>query len=121
MKKTVLFFVIMALLLNVCGCMYSRYPNDRADQWYCQELDFTLNVDGRTSELIWNGEIYTVGFASQAGYYLVVLENGQDILGEEDVLFEGRWSFSGKKLVLKISEDNLFDGAYKKLVFVPKE
>lgn len=121
MKKVIAIVVIIVLTVSLWGCdpYVNKYPANRSDSWYCKELDFTLNVDQRTSELKWAGEIYTVEIAMHVDYYLILLENGQNIKGEKDVLFRGTWSYSGKRLVLKISEDNLFNGAYKKLVFEP--
>jgi hypothetical protein len=42
------------------------------------------------------------------------------MLREEDLLFRGSWHYAGKKMVMKITCDRIFDGAYTRLVFVPK-
>lgn len=125
MKKICSLVVILSIILGLlCGCdpysMHNRYPRDRSDKWYCQELDFTLDLNQDTSKLQWNDQDYSVVFATQASYFVVFLET-ENGAGEDDILFDGSWSYRGKNLVLKIDTDKLFGGAYKTLIFEPME
>ena len=123
MKKVISAIVITMTIFSILGCdpyaMADKYPSERANSWYCEELDFALHVDQRTSELTWGGRVYSIKPAFHAGYFVIIPESGQDVLGGNDVLFQGTWSYRSGNLVLQINEDNLFNGAYKELFFVP--
>lgn len=112
--------VVIFFIVSCIGCFRREYPDTIAEYWYCDEIDFTLNVTTKSSELVWKDMQYEVaiGFTSGRGYE-VFIENGDDMVHQDEVLFGGSWSYKWGKLVLKISDDWLFGGVYKELVFEP--
>lgn len=120
MKKT---YIIIAAILLLAACIAfprNKDPETIAECWYCSELDFVLNVTPEKSELIWHDKQYEViiGFRAGSGYDVFV-ENGDGIVSQEEILFRGTWTCKRGKLVLKINDDRLFEGAYNQLTFEP--
>ena len=123
MKRVALLIMVLSVLLGGCDthAIFDMYPSDRADSWYCATLDFTLNVNQTASVLNWEGKTLNVSMAVQSSYYVMVYEQGKDTVTQDSTLFSGTYSYSGENLILKIEEDNLFNGTYEELCFVPVE
>lgn len=123
MKRVALLIMVLSVLLGGCDtyAIFGMYPSDRADSWYCETLDFTLNVDQTVSVLNWEGKTLNIRMAVQSSYYVMFHEQEKDAVTQNSVLFSGTYSYSGENLILKIEEDNLFNGAYEELCFVPVE
>ena len=69
----------------------------------------------------WEGKKYVVALGLHASSFDVFLRSDDNILHEENILLRGRWEYKGRNMIVKISEDNIFGGAYKELVFVPQK
>ena len=69
---------------------------------------------------VWKETAYevSVGFmASAADFYQRVPSEGDENLA---MLLRCRWHYEDENLVMTILEDNLFDGVFTELVFVPQ-
>ena len=133
MKKLLICALVIVLMFAYSGCfdghyLTQKYPYQRADYWYCEEIDFSFfyehHEDGRLESGIYSlnkdGEILTVwiDFVMDNWYIQLYCEDGADV-SLDDTLMSGTWHYQNKNLVLIIEKDNLFGGAYEKLVFVP--
>lgn len=129
MAKRALFIAIITLLiLTFVGCdtESGNYPNDKAIQWYCEEIDMTVRFQTKEdkgtyngSPWEWNGETYNVhvGFLASTAYFGADLGKG----GLED-LWSSTWEYDGDNFVvtIKVDENDIFGGTISKLVFVPQ-
>ena len=111
----------MCLMLG--GCCFVTYPFEKASFWVCDdphiEVDFT-NANPN-AYLEWDGEVIPIFIGLQAdNFHVFRVVPGQDMLREEDLLFTGSWHYAGKKMVVKITRDRIFNGAYTRLIFVPQ-
>lgn len=115
-------FVLPIFILMGCTA-HRTYPREKASLWICEEPHFVINYAGYVSEtyLEWEGEKYVVALGLHASSFDVFLRSDDNILHEENILLRGRWEYKGRNMIVKISEDNIFGGAYKELVFVPQK
>lgn len=133
MKKNLITLFAVVLILTSTGCvdgnyLTGKYPYQKADYWYCEEIDFSFfyehHEDGRLESGIYSlnkdGEILTVWIAFTIDNWHIQLyrEDGADV-SLDDILMSGTWYYKNENLVLIIEKDNLFGGAYEELVFVP--
>jgi hypothetical protein len=134
MKKLVSAVLVVVLLVCLAGCdtyaMFNYYFWNKSDCWYCEEIDFemyfTYDQNGilidQGYELIWNEEVYVVHVGTQSAWFFIDTDkNGNNLIEMDEILLEGEWYYRDDNLVFEIRKDNLFDGAYKELVFVPVE
>lgn len=137
MKKRLL-LVLLVLVVFLTGCdtyaMFDRYPWDKADQWYCEEIDLTITFaykeDGSllgcgTLPWDWNGQTYyNMGVGFGPGHFVFDTPDETRVSTNGTVMakvhLSGLWKYQGKNLILTITEDELFDGKYTELVFVPQ-
>ena len=130
MKKFILAAMLLVLSICLCACdSYSAlelYPYDKADRWYCEDIDFTINflhdengilLGDVPLKLVWNGQEYTLYIGFHVSYYSLRISDGEG--GYEDRV-SGNWEYREDNLVLRIKEDLIFDGAFEELVFVPQ-
>ena len=128
MMKRKLLLVLLVLVIFLTGCdtyaMFDQYPWDKADCWYCEEIDYTIKysfsstgqLQPHTEYWIWDGQTYNVTAACQASTIdFLVTESG---MGR--TLFSGTWKYEGKNIVVSIVTDNIFGGEITELVFVPQ-
>lgn len=135
MKKLLLFLLIITILLSCTACdnyaIWGLYPDQKADRWYCEELNFEFYFPPKTGgtyvqpilDLVWEGKTYPVTISFQANSFDIYLadDDGDGVLELEDLMLEGSYRYRGKQLIFKIITDNLFGGEIKELVFVPVE
>ena len=133
MKKLIALCLVILLMFTSCFCdiyaLTESYPFDRADVWYCDEIDFKIacayNESGLPAEqqsvLWWNNEEYRVSVGFHVSYFRVdanTPESSTDAYDRE--LLSGTWDYRDGKLVFLITEDYLFDGAFQELTFIPE-
>lgn len=133
MKKYFICLLVVVLIFSCAGCfdgnyLTKKYPYQKADYWYCEEIDFSffyvhheegwvepgiysLNKDGETLSVC-------IDFVMNNWDIQLYRENAADAT-LEDRLMSGTWHYQKDNLVLTIEMDNLFGGAYEELVFVP--
>lgn len=130
MKK---YCVLITIIFVSCllGCdtyeMFDHYPGSKSSMWYCEEIDFkleyALNAHGdqilQMSQLQWNDVCYTVYIGFHTGYYVMYSYKDEGPYEKSDMLLCGEWHYEGDNLVFEITEDNIFDNTFEKLVFVP--
>lgn len=120
---------VLILLLLLSGCdtygMMNLYPNYKADVWYCEEIeatiDFTSEEYATNTVLHWNGEAYycSPAWAGKQVVFLFDINGDGGIALPEEALFEGRWKYKNQKLVIEIISSNLFGDAFSELTFIP--
>ena len=103
------------------GSDYTIYPREKASLWVCEDPYFTIDYKGEKSEcyFMWEDKKYEVFVGIKSDTFTAYLPSDDDVLNE--VLLHGTWKYKGENMVVKIKTDNIFDGAYKELVFVPQK
>ena len=107
---------------------FRRYPWYRANQWYCADIDMTLEyitdtdrnlIERLPSILRVIGQLYQVevGFYYGGAGVSFLTDENEDDIGES--ILEGEWKYRRGNLVIQILEESIFDGQYAELVFVP--
>ena len=118
-------FLLVARHNHMIG--HRTFPWHLSEKWYCEEIDMTLEyvmhedgylLDCPNSILIVDDRMYEV-FVGYYGTNLVSFLSDLDGDGIEEMLLHGVWNYNFGKLVIRIREDNIFDGQYRTLVFVP--
>jgi len=125
-RRFFLLFIVMVILLTGCDST-ERYPWHKAKQWYCKDIDFMLTcaldekgdlLDAYNPHWIWNDEAYYVHIGFRDNYFdFMSVESDTRICR---TLFAGTFQYQGENMILTITEDKLFDGAFDELVFVPQ-
>ena len=125
--------MIFALLCTGCDPYYGKYPWNKAQKWYCSEIDmtieFALRKDGTLAatdydaELEWNGCTYNIaiGFmASNIAFSIVTEENMNAPISEDATILEGTWFYRDGNMVITDFDEAFWEGKYSELVFVPQ-
>jgi len=124
-------FVGLVLFLTGVSDIYhitQRYPWYFANQWYCADIDMTLefvtdserNLQGYPKgEMQFNGMRYDVGIGFHRGSRGVSLLTDANKDGIGEYIIEGTWRYDRANFVICVEEDYLFGGLYEELVFVP--
>ena len=128
MKKLKFLPLVLVLVIFLAGCdtyaMFDRYPWDKADCWYCEEIDYTIKYSFSSNGQLqphmerwnWDGQTYYVTAACQASTIdFIVTESG---IGR--TLFSGTWKYEGDNMVVTLMKDNILGWKYTELVFVPQ-
>lgn len=123
------FMLFLALIGNYdLNHSLNRYPWYRAERWYCEEIDMTIQfqyneegnyIGGEYSQLVVDGKTYEVGIGFQSsaiGFHID--EDGDDIW---EGILDGTWGYQQENMVIRIGTESIFDGKYSELVFVPCE
>ena len=125
--RPVLLVLILALsvvLLTACDPTAGHYPWQLGHGWVCDDPDIVLDtwqaedrtmhyggekiiLDGNTVEIV-------VGYRGHVAYFY-----SAKYLPTADLLICGKWKIVNGSLIVEITEDNIFDGKYTKLVFRP--
>ena len=128
MKKLKFLPLLLVLVIFLAGCdtyaMFDRYPWDKADCWYCEEIDYTIKYsfssDGQLQPHMerwtWDDQTYYVTAACQSSTIDFIL-NGSD---GGHTLFSGTWKYEGDNMVVTLMKDNILGWKYTELVFVPQ-
>lgn len=126
--------IICMLVLCLSGCnydpysMFRQYPCDRAEKWYCKEIDMVMEfvmdeqgnqIDDPTSTLTLDGEHYEVviGFQTSSVAFAID-EDGDDIWTP---ILCGTWQYCGKNLHIQVNHNSVFYQYYPELVFAPSD
>lgn len=123
-----MFWTIMLLLTcALCACDPAvgkrpfDYPNSK---WVCSEphIEIEVSVNGDyTATLGTGGEKRTFFLGFRSGYGVDAYTGANVVFNDETLLFTGECSYSKDRFIVTIGDDNLWDGAYHKLVFVRVE
>lgn len=120
---SIVFLLALYILSLIGGSDYTVYPNEKASFWVCNEPHIVLhfakvNLDGYIE---WDGEKIPIVIGLQSSVFDVYRAvPSQGVLRYENILFRGYWHYEGKNMVVEICEDNIFAGAYGKLIFTPQ-
>ena len=108
----------LLILSLIGGSDYRTYPHQKASVWICEDPYFVFST--QEDYFVWEGEKYEVYVRMHAHYFSVYRASENFVISDEYLLFHGSWRYKKGNMVVKITEDNIFDGAYKKLIFVPQ-
>ena len=112
-------FFVLYVFFMIGGSDYTTYPHEKASVWICEDPYFVFSE--QEDYLEWEGKKYEARIMMKVSYFDVYLVTENFVISQENILFRGRWKYEGENMVVKITEDNFFDGAYKELVFVPQK
>ena len=118
----ILFFV--ALLLTACDPVAGHYPCQLGHGWVCDDPDIVLDTwraeDGTWhyggEKIIMDGKEIVVQVAYHVHSVFIYPEGPVYAKAE---LIKGTWKIQDGCFIIEITEDNIFDGKYTKLVFRP--
>lgn len=121
-----LFAFVVLSIFSLMGCTaHKTYPREKASLWVCEDPHFEMSyVSGsQVSYIEWEGKKYEVHvlLGMTANTFTVYPQSDDGVLRTENILLHGIWKYKEENMVVKIEEDNIFDGAYKKLIFVPQK
>ena len=122
--RLVLLVLILALSVVLLTATAGHYPWQLGHGWVCDDPDIVLDtwqaedrtmhsggekiiLDGNTVEIV-------VGYRGHVAYFY-----SAKYLPTVDLLICGKWKIVNGSLIVEITEDNIFDGKYTKLVFRP--
>lgn len=108
----------LLILSMIGGSDYRTYPHQKASVWICEDPYFVFST--QEDYFVWEGEKYEVHIMMKASYFSVYRASENFVISDEYLLFHGRWRYKKGNMVVKITEDHIFDGAYEKLIFVPQ-
>lgn len=121
--------ICIVFVLTACDgyAVLRRYPEYKSLDWYCEELDFSFsyeeneygNLELKTGSLTVGTDVLDVDLFFMIDNWSLVLDKGDEMMTTDDILAEGTWRYRKGNLVFTITEDNLFDGMYDELMFVP--
>lgn len=126
-----IFVIILAFVIGSAGCditaIGKEYPLDKSDRWYCDELDlewyFRYDEEGKLIqdkyELTWEDTVYEVNISFNISSIIVCSAENKPYGIAGETLLEGGYYYQDGNLIFKIVQDNLLNGAYTELVFVP--
>ena len=124
--------MIFALLCTGCDPYYGKYPWNKAQKWYCSEIDMTIEYamkrDGSLAEICdaeleWNGCTYTIAvefMASNIEFSIITEENMNAPISEDDTILKGTWFYRDGNMVITDFDEAFWEGKYSELVFVPQ-
>lgn len=105
--------------------MLERYPNNKADVWYCAEIDATIDFSTKASlpntVFSWDGVVYHCRAVFQAGLIVFSYDANRDgtIKVPDELLLDGRWKYKEKNMVIEITSSSLLGDTFTELTFVP--
>ena len=124
-RSALAIIIISSLLLTGCDVLASRDPFHVSSGWICDNASIVLthwrDDDGYGKQqcwLQWDGKQVDVEVGFRSNLFWVMLAGPR---APTEILFQGKWKYQGDKLIFMIEKDNIFDGAYKTLVFTKKE
>ena len=118
----ILFFV--ALLLTACDPVAGHYPCQLGHGWVSDDPNIVMDT-WRAEDCTWHygGEkIITDGkeISIEVSYQVhSVFISPKGAVRADDDLIRGTWKIKDGYLIIEITQDNIFDGKYTKLVFRP--
>ena len=123
----IIVFAIIVQLLSGCDTYgwLDRYPYNKADIWYCEAIDatidFTQKASSTNTSYHWDGTIYHCRAVFQASLVVFSYDANQDgaIDVPDEVILEGHWKYKNGNMVIIITSSKLFGNAFSELTFVP--
>ena len=102
----------------------AEYPNT---SWVCDEPYISLHFSeefGASADkydkveciILYNGEQIEAELHPTTPGHGMFIRKGATISSDENILFEGLCKFQEDRIIMKVTADNLFEGAYKKIV-----
>ena len=116
-------FLILWVVFLMGGSDFREYPDEKATRWVCEDPNIEISFSGIAPEayLEWKGEKMPIYVGMHADSFTIYLQRDPEgPYREEDILVRGSWKYVKNTMVFEISTDNIFKGAYKKLVFIPQ-
>ena len=131
MKKSKVIYILFIIVFILSSCYdpritFKSYPWYKADTWYCEEIDMTIKYEfdenrkrtGATfSELTIDGVTHSVAVVFHSGTILFLAYEDGERLKEKDL--DGSWCYREGNLVVEVNSENILNGKYSELVFVP--
>lgn len=124
-KRIILLICTFLMLISLAGCdpYEGKFPCSYNARWVCNDPQMVLEYEWPREHWLvaqetmeYNGEIQYIHVSYRGPTFEAFPADSNNF---EDMLFCGEWEYRelGMKLVLKLSEDHIFDGAYEELVF----
>ena len=122
----ILCLLCLAALLAGCDPSFEKIPPDYPNsRWVCEDPHIEIVVDGKgryTSTLVGaDGEETRFFLGFRSGYGVDAYVNRKVVLSDETLLFLEDCKFSKDGFTIQIRKDNLWNGAYSKLIFTRVE
>ena len=125
--RPVLLVLILALsvvLLTACDPVAGHYPCQLGHGWVCDDPDIVLDTwraeDGTWhyggEKIIMDGKEISIEVSYQVDSVFI---SPKGAVRADDDLIKGTWKIQDGCLIIEITQDNIFDGKYTKLVFRP--
>ena len=124
LSQLVLILFFVALLLTACDPVAGHYPCQLGHGWVCDDPDIVLDTwraeDGTWhyggEKIIMDGKEIVVQVAYPVHSVFIYPEGPVYAKAE---LIKGTWKIQDGCFIIEITQDNIFDGKYTKLVFRP--
>lgn len=128
MKKGCIVCLVVLLLYLLAGCN-PTYPVHLDRQWYCEELNMTLDYRESTMankhlyvrnmfDVTWSGETIKVivGFGPYEIFLTTVTSRNPPLTTD----IYGTWKYEGNNIIVEVEHDKVFQGELtgKTLIFV---
>ena len=116
-------FLILWVVFLMGGSDFTEYPDEKATHWVCEDPHIEISYSGVAPEayLEWEGRNLPIYVGMHANSFTIYLQRDPEgPYREEDILVRGSWKYVKNMMVFEISTDNIFNGAYTELVFVPQ-
>lgn len=118
----ILFFVV--LLLTACDPVAGHYPCQLGHGWVSDDPNIVLDTwraeDGTWhyggEKIIMDGKEISIEVSYQVHSVFI---SPKGAVRADDDLIRGTWKIKDGYLIIEITQDNIFDGKYTKLVFRP--
>jgi hypothetical protein len=124
MKKIFWYLQVLLLLTCMIGCAphYSNCPMDFPNtKWVCSNPDIWFQVDNNKQclgEININGKITKIEVMyKQVTTDISIFPLDSTPSSPVDPVLKGEGTFSKDKMVIKLSDDKIFNNKYKELVF----
>ena len=118
----ILFFV--ALLLTACDPVAGHYPCQLGHGWVSDDPNIVMDTwraeDGTWhyggEKIIMDGKEISIEVSYQVDSVFI---SPKGAVRADDDLIRGTWKIKDGYLIIEVTQDNIFDGKYTKLVFHP--
>ena len=118
----ILFFVV--LLLTACDPVAGHYPCQLGHGWVSDDPNIVMDTwraeDGTWhyggEKIIMDGKEISIEVSYQVHSVFI---SPKGAVRADDDLIRGTWKIKDGYLIIEVTQDNIFDGKYTKLVFRP--
>ena len=128
--KIVLFILLVVFIFSSCydpGIAFKRYPWYKADTWYCEEIDMTIQFEfdedgsiqgGTLAQLTVDNVIHTVSVAFRSNIIAFGIQKGD--ADSYKTCMDGTWYYRNGNLVVEVHSESILNGKYTELIFSPR-